>query len=127
MDAVFSSDGQRLLTGSGDGSARLWDVATCLPLSPPLPHGEWVRAVGMSPAGDLALTGRAWHLPVPLPDDPPRIDLWVRLATERAFNAGDNIEWLDRAALEELASEFHSRTGKSWLEWADGSRLSPGP
>src|SRR4029453_17383849 len=94
MCAVFSRDGQRLLTGSGDGSARLWDVATCLPLSPPLPHGEFVWAVGMSPDSRTGLTGRVWHLPSPLPDEPALIDLWLKLATGRTFRAGESIELL---------------------------------
>jgi WD40 repeat protein/tRNA A-37 threonylcarbamoyl transferase component Bud32 len=126
MAAVFSADGTRLLTGSADRTARLWDVETCLPLSPPLTHRDYVAGVGINPTGDIAITGRLWRLPRPLADDQPLVEMWAKLATERAFAGGENMEWLDRAALEELASEFHSRTGKSWQEWADGSRLSPG-
>jgi WD40 repeat protein len=117
MSAVFSQDGQRLLTGSGDRAARLWDVATCLPLSPPILHNDFVRAVGMTPNGDMAITGRAWQLPAPLPDDPRLIDLWVKLATERTFAVGENIEWLDRAALAELEREFEASAGGPWIEW----------
>jgi hypothetical protein len=61
-------------------------------------------------------------LPAPLPDDQELIDLWVQLATQRTFTAGDNIEWLDSAALEDLAAEFRALTGKSWSEWADSSQ-----
>ena len=119
MAAVFSSDGKRLLTGGGDLSARLWDVATCLPLSPPVMHSNWVWAVGLSPAGDVALTGRVWRLPIPLPDDPSLIGLWVKLATERAFESGDNIEWLPPAAVADLQREFEARAGQPWREWTD--------
>jgi WD40 repeat protein len=119
MAAAFSPDGMRLLTGSGDRSARLWDVATCLPLSPPLPHGNRVSAVAINPAGNTALTGRLWHLPTPLPDDLPLVKRWVQLATERSFTAGDSIEWLAPAALDDLAREFEARAGKSWSDWAD--------
>lgn len=80
----------------------------------------------MSPSGDIALTGRVWKLPRPLPDDLPLVEMWSKLATERAFSGGDNIEWLDRSALDDLAREFQARTGKSWQEWAESARASSG-
>jgi WD40 repeat protein len=123
--AVFSLDGQTLLTGSADRSARLWDVATCLPLGPQILHNSEVSSVAFDPTGRMALTGRLWRLPAPLPDDQQLIDLWVQLATQRTFTAGDNIEWLDPAALEELAVEFRARTGKSWSEWANSAHERP--
>ena len=73
----------------------------------------------MNPTGGTALTGRLWHLPTALPDDQALIDLWVQLATQRTFTAGDNIEWLDPDVVTALTSEFHARTGKTWAEWAD--------
>jgi hypothetical protein len=84
-----------------------------------------VISVAFDKAGRTALTGRLWRLPAPLPDDQLLIDLWVKLATQRTFTAGDNIEWLDPAALAALAAEFHARTGKSWSEWADGAQGHP--
>lgn len=116
--AALSSDGKILLTGgSVDRTARLWDVTTCLPLSPPLVHYSDVAAVGLRPAGKIAYTGRLWRLPQPLPDEPALIDLWVKLATQRAFSAGDNIEWLRPADVAAAAREFQARTGKTWEEW----------
>jgi len=117
--AVFSPDGHTLLTGSADWSARLWDVTTCLPLCPPVRHNGELMSVALDRTGRIALTGRLWHLPAPLPDDQALIDLWVQLATQRKLAAGGNIDWLDPAALAKLASEFHTRTGRSWSEWAD--------
>jgi len=117
MAAAFSADGKRLLTGGSDLSARLWDVATSLPLSPALAHSGFVWAAGINPAANVALTNRVWQLPTPLPDDQPLIDLWVKLSTQRAFVAGDNIEWLDPATLRELAREFQAHAGQPWTAW----------
>jgi WD40 repeat protein len=122
---AFSGNGTRLVTGgTRDRTARLWDVATCLPLAPPLDHDDDVFRVAIHPAGHVAFTTRFWRLPAPLPDDPALVDLWVKLATKRTFTQGDNIEWLDRDAVDSLAAEFHARTGKSWSEWADDARES---
>jgi eukaryotic-like serine/threonine-protein kinase len=123
--ASFSRDSTRLVTGgTRDRTARLWDVATCLPLAPPLEHPDDVFAVAIHPDGQSALTGRFWRLPAPLPDDPLLIELWVKLATQRRFTAGNNVEWLSPAVLAATTSEFYSRTGKSWQEWADGDRAA---
>jgi WD40 repeat protein/tRNA A-37 threonylcarbamoyl transferase component Bud32 len=54
---AFSSDGRRVLTGSWDGTARLWDAATGRPLGEPLRHERPVRAVAFSPDGRTVLTG----------------------------------------------------------------------
>jgi WD40 repeat protein/serine/threonine protein kinase len=119
MSAIFSNDGTLLLTGgSVDRSARLWDVATCLPLSPPLLSDEPVLAVGLQPSGRTAYTGRLWRLPTPLADEPVSIQVWAKLATQRTF-AGDNIEWLSPADLAAAASEFQARTGTTWDQWGE--------
>ena len=123
--ASFSRDGSRLLTGgTRDRTARLWDVATRLPLAPPLEHGVDVTSVAIHPDGHVAFTGRFWRLPTPLPVDPALLDLWVKLATQRKFTSGDNVEWLDPDELASLSAEFHARTGRSWSEWADAARES---
>ncbi|HZL88225.1 MAG TPA: PQQ-binding-like beta-propeller repeat protein, partial [Pirellulaceae bacterium] len=117
--ADFRTSKLLLTGGSVDRSARLWDVTTCLPLSPPLVHNSEVAAVGLHPAGKIAYTGRLWHLPQPLPDEPALVDLWVKLATQRKFTAGDTIEWLRPAEVAAAAEKFHDRTGKSWDQWAE--------
>jgi WD40 repeat protein len=54
---AFSPDGRLALTGSQDGTARLWEVASSKPLGPPLEHKSEVTCVAFSPDGRLALTG----------------------------------------------------------------------
>ena len=91
---AFSPDGKTVLTGSFDGMARLWDVATGLPIGQPLVHqggadvmdygpdGTWahtkgVRAVAFSPDGKTVLTGssdktaRLWDVATGLPIGEP--------------------------------------------------------
>ncbi|MEO8496817.1 MAG: hypothetical protein ABI614_17240, partial [Planctomycetota bacterium] len=56
MSAAFSPDSQQVLTGSHDGTARLWEVATGRPLGEPLRHKSTVHAVAFSPDGQTLLT-----------------------------------------------------------------------
>jgi len=46
-----------VLTGSGDGTARLWEAASGQPLGQPMQHTRWVGAVAFSPDGQTVLTG----------------------------------------------------------------------
>ncbi len=55
--AVFSPDGLRVLTGHGNGTARIWDAATGAACTPTLKHAEKGSVqVGFSPDGRRALT-----------------------------------------------------------------------
>jgi WD40 repeat protein/tRNA A-37 threonylcarbamoyl transferase component Bud32 len=54
---AFSPDGRTALTGSSDGTARLWDAATGAPRGAPLKHPHPVWAVAFSPDGRRVLTG----------------------------------------------------------------------
>ncbi len=54
---AFSPDGQRLLTGSNDGRARVWSAETGQALARPLRHEGVVNAVAFSPDGRCVLTG----------------------------------------------------------------------
>jgi len=56
VTVAFSPDGQRILTGSMDGTARLWDAATGRALHVfAIGRGMPVRAVAISPDGKRAL------------------------------------------------------------------------
>jgi WD40 repeat protein/tetratricopeptide (TPR) repeat protein len=54
--AAFSLDGHRVVTGCADGTARVWDLATGRPTSPPLMHTGLVQDVAFSPDGRLVVT-----------------------------------------------------------------------
>ena len=56
---AFSSDGLRLLSGSADKDAIIWDVAGRRPLQVLSGHDESVTAVAFSPDGNRAVTASA--------------------------------------------------------------------
>ena len=54
---AFSADGTRLISGSGDHTAIIWDVAQAKPLRRLRGHTDDIYAVGFSPDGTRAVTG----------------------------------------------------------------------
>ena len=54
---AFSPDGARVLTGSADNTARLWDAASGKPMATLSGHTDPVRAVAFSPDSARVLTG----------------------------------------------------------------------
>jgi WD40 repeat protein/tRNA A-37 threonylcarbamoyl transferase component Bud32 len=54
---AFSPDGQKALTGSADGTARIWDTTTGRAIGEPLRHPHSVWTVAFSPDGKTAVTG----------------------------------------------------------------------
>jgi WD40 repeat protein len=57
LTAAMSPDGQTVLTGGADGTARLWDAASGQPIGSPLrPHGSRVEVVAFSPDGRTLAT-----------------------------------------------------------------------
>ncbi len=54
---AFSPGGNVAITGSSNGTARLWDTRSSLPIGEPLQHKEKVAAVAFSPDGNTVITG----------------------------------------------------------------------
>jgi WD40 repeat protein/tRNA A-37 threonylcarbamoyl transferase component Bud32 len=54
---AYGPDGKTVLTGSTDGTARVWDAVTGKPVTPRLVHRDFVEAVAFAPDGTTVLTG----------------------------------------------------------------------
>jgi len=75
LTARFSRDGKRLVTGSRDGTARVWDAATGRPLGPPIAHEDPVVSVMFGPDRRRLLTAagaqaRVWDADTGKPASP---------------------------------------------------------
>src|SRR5262249_47168342 len=99
--AAFSRDGRRVVTGSWDGTARLWDSATGRPLGPPLPHAGKVWAAAFCPEGRTLVTGsedckaRLWRLPPPLEGTGEQVGRRGGVAAGRERDAEGGLRVLD--------------------------------
>jgi len=64
---TFSLDGQRALSGSSDGTVKLWDVQTGSELRPFIGHSNTAHSVSFSPDGRHVLSG-SWDKTIKLWD-----------------------------------------------------------
>jgi len=78
LDVAVSSDGRRILSGSVDGTARLWDRFTGREIATLVGHRNWIQAVALTPDGRFALTsgGAEGRVPPYRPGNDFAIRLW---------------------------------------------------
>jgi WD domain, G-beta repeat len=56
VSAAFSPDGARVVTASGDDTARVWDAETGAPIGKPMQHKDTVFGAAFSPDGKRVVT-----------------------------------------------------------------------
>jgi WD40 repeat protein len=104
LAVAFSPDGKVVLTGSDDGTARLWDLGTNKPLLPPIAHRGPVLSVAYGPDGKGVLTGSAdgtvglWQLPEPVMGESARLAEWVEAISGLALESSGAFQVLDARA-----------------------------
>jgi WD40 repeat protein len=92
--AAFAPDGQRVLTGSGDG-AQLWDVQSGRRVGPSCYYKDKVMHVVFSPDGKMAVLadwdgyGVLWTLPKPKQGSLVQITRWVQAEVGMKLDEGD--------------------------------------
>ncbi len=128
MSAAFSPDGKTIVTGCSDKTARMWDAASCQPIGPPMPHSNSVKGLAFSADGRFLLTDesiqfmmrqqlwaqhlvRQWDAPPALPDDLPRLSVWVETITGLELDEQGSVRVLDREAWLERHGRLESLGG----------------
>lgn len=118
-DVVFSPDGSLLTTAHRDGTARVWEAETGLPLGPPLRSPEGVTFLRFSPDGRRLLVGGVgWKPGVPTPavarvwDLSPSVRPVAELADEARLVANRRID--DRGLLVPLTAADERELWERW-------------
>jgi WD40 repeat protein len=104
---AFSVDGWRVVSGSEDGDAHLWDTEAGTLLGT-LRHGKGIRAVAMSPNGWLVATG----------GEDQKVILWNAVSGERLHTLGGHTKTVTSLAFgpgpDRMVSGSDDGTARLW-------------
>jgi WD40 repeat protein len=138
--AELSADSHRLLTVLGDGRVRLWDVATGLPLTEPLPRpGEGLAAKFSPYERWVLITSKeqpmayVWGVPLYLPPVPAWLpELAEALAGQRvdALGRSDFVSCQNVLRIKQKLQQSPSRGAyEHWARWffSEGSSRTLSP
>jgi WD40 repeat protein len=134
-NAVFSHDGKRLLTGSYDTTARVWDAGTGYPISDPLPHsGDVFRAIFSRDGERIITTCSAgvlsfWEAPVPREGVPDWFPDFVESLAGKCLNEQGEIENAPLLSLRRYVFEKRENPGayEKWVRSFLIDRLEGNP
>jgi WD40 repeat protein len=100
---AFSKDGQTLVTGCDDSTARIWDIATSKPIGPMLPHDAALRTAVFAENDRQIITGTSvgttyiWNVSrEPLESDVAQIVLSLQVSTGMELSADGEVRPLDQ-------------------------------
>lgn len=111
--ARWSADGRFIVTRTDDNRARVWDAATTEPVTPFLPHSDYIPWVCITSSNRLITASstnllRAWDLkPTALPVEV--IADYAKLLSGRQLNAGGVLLPIPAKRLAELAQSLRAR------------------
>jgi WD40 repeat protein len=103
MAMAFSRNGRWVVTGSMDGTARVWDPGTGRPLGPPLYHGEASHFVAVDPRSGWFVTAgpdgtaKLWRAPFSLKASLNQIVLGAQVRTGVELDPDGGVKVLDVA------------------------------
>jgi dipeptidyl aminopeptidase/acylaminoacyl peptidase len=118
---AFSPDGKRIVTGSFDGTARVWDVGNGQQLFPLTGHSDAIRSVAFFPDGKRIVTGsfdrtaKVWEIA-------SRKEIYkLEGHTAEIFSVAvsPDGQWIATGSWDNTVRVWHAATGQHSLTFSD--------